>query len=323
MKATKTDNMIIHPDSRVRLKQMGSIFEIRMTARQPEIKIKRLNKDEYIDLRTGAVETFSNDAKLRVHNISTLRRTMADLKSIINTNTEFPSRCKHIVLTYKKVQSDPAELYEDHRRFFQRVRYYHKKRGLPVPEYISVIEPQSRQSFHVHSVWVYPKKAPYISNDDLYSLWQEKGYTKIRAIKGDDIGAYLVSYLCDLPFEEAMQNGITDIDNVKVIEETDKAGNKRSKGFVKGARLKLFPSNFKIYRVSRNIKRPVVYDDITEAEAQKIIGSASLTYEKTITITSDDGKEYFNTIGYRYYNRKRGASNGKAINQSTTKPEGT
>lgn len=72
---------------------------------------------------------------------------------------------------------------------------------------------------------------------------------------------------------------------------------------VKGARLKLYPKGFRLFRKSRGIQPPIV-KGCTNAEAMQEIGNAGLTYEKTIKITNDNGDVY-NIINYRHYNKNR------------------
>lgn len=64
----------------------------------------------------------------------------------------------------------------------------------------------------------------------------------------------------------------------------------------------MYPTKFNIYRCSRGVKRPTI-EKMYEKEAQKKVSAATLTYEKTIQITDDDG--FNNVLNYRYYNMKK------------------
>lgn len=75
----------------------------------------------------------------------------------------------------------------------------------------------------------------------------------------------------------------------------------KSKSVIKGARLNLYPPGFNLYRSSRGIKRPEVWQ-ITEREAQAKISGIPLTYEKTICITDEWGNTR-NIINYRTYTK--------------------
>ncbi len=65
----------------------------------------------------------------------------------------------------------------------------------------------------------------------------------------------------------------------------------------------MYPANFKMYRTSRKIKRPIIFTT-TEEKAQEIIGNAPQIYEKTISITDEVG-EVKNIINYRQYNKAK------------------
>ena len=75
----------------------------------------------------------------------------------------------------------------------------------------------------------------------------------------------------------------------------------KSKAVIKGARLNLYPPGFNLYRFSRGIKRPEVWQT-TEREAQAEISGMPLTYEKTISITDASGAVR-NIINYRTYTK--------------------
>lgn len=89
------------------------------------------------------------------------------------------------------------------------------------------------------------------------------------------------------------------------------------KAVIKGARLHLYPPGFNLYRCSRVVKRPQVMQ-MTEWEAQRIIGTAPLTYEKTIAVTDSEGQT-LNVINYRQYNRAKDQA-GKAADPTDQSP---
>lgn len=87
---------------------------------------------------------------------------------------------------------------------------------------------------------------------------------------------------------------------VAEVSTPDEQGQNQKKAVIKGARLRLYPPGFNLYRSSRGVKRPEVWQT-TEAEAQAVIQGASLTYEKTIAVTDEAG-DVKNIINYRQYN---------------------
>jgi hypothetical protein len=104
-----------------------------------------------------------------------------------------------------------------------------------------------------------------------------------------------------MDFMDAFGNINLSNAKIKEITATDAQSKRRKKAIVKGARLKLYPTGFRIYRYSKGIKKPVSYE-CTEAEAMEAVKGQALTFEKSIQL-SEDG-EVFNVIHYRHYNRK-------------------
>jgi hypothetical protein len=119
----------------------------------------------------------------------------------------------------------------------------------------------------------------------------------------DNVGLYLTAYLADMELTEAMSGGPVKANTIKEVQMVGKDGKKQTKAIVKGSRLKKYPPGFRLFRVSRGIKRPQIIE-CTEAEAMEIIGSTPLTYEKTLKVYDDNGT-YRNTINYRQYNKAR------------------
>lgn len=285
----------------VTLKVCGNQSEIRYTVKKPiPCPVRKVDRDHGVDTRTGECIQYKhtkNRAEAKANVAQSLRR----LCDIINANLAEPERALWVTLTYAGTpMTEPKRLYEDFRRFWQRLQYYLKKRSFSKVEYILCAEPQARGSWHGHLLILFPHKAPFVPNDDMARLWGQ-GFTKTKALNNvDNIGLYLSCYLGDMELTEAICAGtIGEGGTVKEIEAKDGA----KKAYIKGARLSLYPPGFNIYRCSRGIKRPAIYQT-TEKRAQEIIGAAPLVYEKTIRIT--DGLETKNIINYRQFNRAKG-----------------
>jgi len=288
------------------VKRMGNITEIRDMTRKTGGIIRKLSKDEYCDTRTGEVFEYSH-TETRIDNPENVARTLRDLRDIINANITDAKKCLWITLTYAENMTDTKRLYNDFHKFNMRLQYYLKINGLSKCEYIVAAEPQERGAWHFHLLLLFPKKAPFIPNAELARIWGN-GFVKVTSLKNvDNVGVYLTAYLGDMDFMEAFGN--IDLYNAKIKEvtTTDEHNNKRKKAVVKGARLKLYPTGFRIYRCSRGIKKPVIYE-CTEAEAMESVKGQALTFEKTIQL-SEDG-EIFNVIHYRHYNRKPNKKKG-------------
>lgn len=287
----------------VTVKTAGNVIEVRYAVHgPPEMTIQKLNADEYLDFRTGAVERFQH-ATNRAEDKASVAQSLCKLRDLINANLENPETALWVTLTYRENMTNPVRLYEDYRRYWQRFKYYLSKRGKPSAEYIIAAEPQDRGAWHLHCLYLFPCKAPYIPNADMARLWGQ-GYTKTKSLKGvDNPGLYLSAYLGDMEVTEAISAGTFNAGQLAEAETKDEQGKKEKKAVIKGARLQLYPSGFNLYRSSRGVKRPEV-QRMTEGEAQKKIKGAPLTYEKTIAVTDSAG-ETVNVINYRQYNRAR------------------
>ena len=285
----------------VRLKKTGNVFEIRYMTADVQPQILKQDKNHYIVLSTGEQKEFKSSTTNRGENIKTIRKSMSQLRDILNANVTKPENCRWVTLTYKENITDSKQVYHDFRRFWMRFKYYLKKQNFPSAEYIAVIEPQTRKAWHLHIVFIFSKKAPFISNEKLANIWR-KGFTKITSLKNvDNVGIYLTAYFSSIPVEEVIADPSTSITGKIVeVETKDKSGKNISKAIIKGGRLKYYPKNIRFYRTSQGIKRPEI-QLCSEGKAQKIIGSAPLTYEKTICV--QEGEKIVNTINYRQYNK--------------------
>lgn len=305
MKARKISTAPLPTDnSNVTLTVMGDIFEIRYQAKANEPKIRKYDKDHYIDLRTGEFCEF-NHSTTRAEDMGSLAQSLKRLREIINTNVTEPKNALWVTLTYAENMTDEKRLYEDFRRFHQRLKTYHHKQNLPGYHYIAVGEPQGRRSWHLHLLLIYTTKAPFIPNADIARIWKH-GFTKTMGLKNvDNLGAYLSAYLGDMELTQAFQNGMKISSNaaIKEFTVTDESGSRNTKHYIKGARLKFYPKGFKIYRTSKGIIPPTVVN-MPYNQALQVVGNAPLTYEHTIQLVNDCG-EVINTINYKQYNRKR------------------
>lgn len=290
----------------VTLKISGNILEVKYMRSVPGSPIRKLDQDHGVDLRTGEVIEYKHNAN-RASDKAGVAQSLRKLRDIINTNLENPDTALWVTLTYAENMRDTTRLYEDYRRFWQRFRYYLHKQNYPGAEYITAAEPQARGAWHLHGLFLFPCKAPFIPNADIAKLWGH-GFTKTKSLKGiDNPGLYLTAYLGDMELTEAISTGKTH-GRITEVDSTDEQGNRKRKAVIKGARLHLYPPGFNLYRCSRGVKRPQVYQT-TEAEAMEIVGTAPLTYEKTISITDGSG-EVRNIINYRQYNKARKNQDG-------------
>lgn len=290
----------------VTLKLSGNVLEVKYMRSVSGTPIRKLDQDHGVDLRTGEVIEYEHNAN-RASDKASVAQSLRKLRDIINANLENPDTALWVTLTYAENMRDTTRLYEDYRRFWQRFQYYLHKQNYPRTEYITAAEPQARGAWHLHGLFLFPCKAPFIPNSDIAKLWGH-GFTKTKSLKEiDNPGLYLTAYLGDMELTEAISTGKTH-GRITEVDSTDEQGNRKRKAVIKGARLHLYPPGFNLYRCSRGVKRPQVYQT-TEAEAMEIVCEAPLTYEKTISITDGSG-EVRNIINYRQYNKARKNQDG-------------
>lgn len=278
-----------------------------MAGSSPAITIEKLSADLYADKRTGEVKEFQHHDS-RAADKASVAQSLRKLRDLINANLENPESALWVTLTYRENMTDPARLYEDYRRFWQRFKYYLGKRGHPSAEYVIAIEPQGRGALHAHCLFLFPGKAPFIPNADMARIWGH-GFTKTKSLNGiGNPGLYLTAYLGDMELSESVSAGTFQAK--RLTQSKDKR-----KAVVKGARLKLYPPGFNLYRFSRGVKRPEVWQT-TEQKAQVEISGMPLTYEKTISIT-DEGGMIRNIINYRTYTRTPAESDTTTTNETS------
>lgn len=286
------------PETQVTVKRCGHIIEIRYLRSSPVAVIEKVSAELYVDKRTGEVKEFCHSEN-RAESKASVAQSLRKLRDLINANLTDPETAMWVTLTYAENMRDAKRLYEDFRRFWQRLRYYLDKQGHPPAEYIIAAEPQARGAWHLHCLFLFTEKAPFIPNSDMARIWGH-GFTKTKSLKGiDNPGLYLTAYLGDMELSEALRAGSTR-GRITGASTIDEQGKRQKKAVIKGARLRLYPPGFNLYRTSRGVKRPEIWQT-TEAEAQEVIHGAPLTYEKTIAVTDEAGNVK-NIINYRQYN---------------------
>lgn len=290
------------PDTEVAVKICGNIAEVRYMRRTPDgCPIQKLSDKLYLDIRPGEVKEIQSSDN-RSEDLASVAQSLKRLRDLINANLTDPEMALWVTLTYAENMRDAEKLYEDYRRFWQRFKYYAAKEELPPVEYIIAAEPQARGAWHLHALFLFDGKAPYISNDTISQIWGH-GFTKTKSLKGiGNPGLYLTAYLGDMEFTEAVTSGMKR-GRLAEVEAKDEQGLKQKKAVIKGARLKLYPPGFNLYRCSRGVKRPIT-QTLTEGEAQELVKGSRLTYEKTVAVIGADG-ETQNIINYRQYDLKK------------------
>lgn len=313
----RVDNPYIDPKSLAKVTYMGNVVKVLQFNRFPHgCPIQNLDKEHYIDLRTGEYCDKQSIAN-RAESTEGIRRTMEHIRALVNTNVVNPDFCRWVTLTYAHNVTDTKVLYSDFDNFRRKLYRFCEKYGYGKPEYISVIEPQGRGAWHVHAFFIWDKPVPFIPNDartrrsagvpdvSMASLWGH-GFTKTQRIADvDNIGAYFSAYLGDIPLDE-LPSGVV-VDPSKVVEKdfTAAKGTLKRKKFVKGGRLSLYPPGMNIIRHSKGIKYPVS-ELMSQKKAKEKVKAATLTFSSGFEIYSDvAGDGPLNALRIEYYNTHR------------------
>lgn len=257
----------------VSLKSMGNIKEIGISDRHnSKATIIPLSREKYVILSTGEVKKVEHHALDRTDNFRNLEKSMHGLSDLINANISQKNVecCRFITFTYRENMQDSERLYNDFKNFNKRFKRYMNKLAHNY-EYIVTVEAQERGAFHLHGIFIFTKKAPFIENSVLSNMWR-LGFVSVKAIDKniDDIGKYLTAYLTGLPID-----GISPIapkligGNIKEV-----VSDRKSKRIIKGSRLKLLPVGIRMYRYSKGIKKPEI---------------KTLSYGEALKELSDDG----------------------------------
>lgn len=271
-----------------KVSEQGNVIEVTRLLRKNSVaNILKISADEYIRLSddTGEIYQFEH-LDNRAGDKKSLYRSFRNIRAIINTNCTDPAALRWITLTYAENMQDTKRLYTDFRDFWKRF-----KRRYPEAEYITVAEPQERGAWHMHALFVFPGRAPFIPNSELREIWGH-GFVRVTDVTNvDNVGAYLSAYIADVEVPLDSKEG-----TIKVMPDGTR------KRFVKGGRLKLYPPGMNLYRCSRGIKKPVERW-ATSAEVADLVGDAKMTYSNSIEFEGEDG--FFQKVEKEYYNRAR------------------
>lgn len=285
----------------VKVTIMNHVVEVQyMEKMNRQNHIKKLDKDTYVDLKTGEIKEFEH-IENRQGSLNSLRQTFKKLRYLINTNFVGRSNELHVTMTYAENMRDRERLYIDFKRFMMRLKRFYK--SVSTIDYLTVVEPQGRGAWHLHLLLRFNDlDSVFIDNKKLADMW-EQGFVKIKSLKDvDNIGAYLSAYLADLEL---------DVENLSVeeifainaghCEVQTKNVDGQEKKFIKGGRLHLYPPGMNLYRKSKGIVYPERLD-MKYKDIKKIVGSAKPHYSKTYTV---DDEDFQNEISFIQYNLKR------------------
>lgn len=296
-----------NPNLPVKVTTMGNVIEVQyMSRRNNKQTVQMLpGGEQFVICSTGEVKDIEHH-KTRKDNKKGLYKTFANARGVINANVTDVSKVRWCTLTYAENMTDTKRLYEDFKKFNMRFQYYCKTKGYSNPEYIVMMEPQGRGAWHAHLLYIWQDmKAPFIPNEEFRELWGH-GFVRIKKLDNvDNVGAYLTAYLGDMELSEVNAEEfekVTRGTSIKQVEVEEEDGTKVTKAVLKGARLNLYPADFKMLRCSKGVKRPVeemMYQDEVE---KKVLG-ATKTFTSAVQLNDTENgfdcviiKEQYNTV---------------------------
>lgn len=295
----KDEELGIPLNAVVKVTTMKHIVEVQwMEKENREAHIRKLDAERYVDLKTGEIREFERTEN-RSEGLNSLRKTFNKLRELINTNFCGDPCELFITLTYRGdlQTNDTKRIYKDFDKFMKRLKYKYKDTS--TIDYINVLEPHATGNFHMHVLIRFNELDDiYIPNAELAEIWG-LGFVTIQSLKGvDNIGAYLSAYLADI---EVPEDRAKNLEGHPDLIEKDVKGQKKK--FMKGARLKFYPTGVNIYRKSKGIVE-AEKEKMSYKNAQKKVGDANPNFKYGVELT-DLEKDFRNTLIKEQYNLKR------------------
>lgn len=286
----------------IRARNMQGIIELQyMQKKNTDCPIQILPGKRYALKETGEIFKFKeSDNDSRVSSYKSLRRTFKNLRYIINNNFIGAKNELFITLTYGE-DKGPRLTFDDSKQFYTDFKIFIKsmRRKYGRIEYINVVEPHEDGHLHAHVLMQFlDMPFVFIPNEDIAQIWGH-GFVVVSSLKDvDNIGAYVSAYLSDVEVSEQ-----TVMDALKANEKPDikEIGDKK---FIKGGRLKYYPSEFNLYRASRGIVKPEIIEGLAK-NIKKEVGiphRREPDFRKKYDIEIDDFK---NTIIYEHFNTRK------------------
>jgi hypothetical protein len=254
IKETKARLLTTQP---VRVKKYGKTVLLQTIADRPN------DVAEHVPYSKGAV--------IRGQNNSSLRRTMRTIRELIAENFDGESGRNGLFVTLtfadSEVGSDLEQIYDAQRKFIMRLKYQLSKISAQNIVYLTVIEPQPLRSgregrfiWHLHMLikWQDNSDLP-LTNGYIEQVWR-LGRVDVRPVTNyGSISAYLAAYLTTIKVE-------TD-DHRKI----------------KASKIPLYPAGVRIFRASRNLVKPRIWEFESKGEALERLGLTDddLVYVKT------------------------------------------
>jgi hypothetical protein len=268
----------------------------------PGRKYKLKSTGEVFDMLPKGMEKSSSQ---------TIQKTFEKLRGLIRTNfTSGGQNQVMVTLTYDRFETNPWTAYDDFEDFWRRLKKYKPLKGHKL-DYINVLEPQASGRWHFHTMIKSDQPELWIDKWDIKKLWRQ-GNAYIERLRSDDVGAYYVAYFTHLSREStvsypSIEKAYELLEQENMLHD-DKTNDKDrmkllSKAKIKGARLKYYPKDTKIYRCSRGVLRPeketMMYIDFLESNPGHEV------YSKATEIAGEEEK-LLNRVQKSYYKKPDG-----------------
>ena len=300
VRKVKSDAVKLSETTTVKLKTSGNTQVVQFTAgNNKKCPVKNLSKDTYLDKKTGEVKQKKKSAN-RYQSPKSVRKSINRLMDLIRCNATDSAKCKWLTVTYADVMTDGKQAFLDAKLFLRKLKRYlarqnHLTDNQKSFQYITVAEPQGEKhgnSWHLHILLIFNDVAPFIENEMIAELWGHGITSTNKVYDADGLALYFKAHLSDIEYIDESSD-----DEKKKPETVEKVVDGVSKQFIKGERLKYYPTGMNLYSSSRGMKKPVI-EEMSNADAMERVGDAKLVYRETYAIGE---KENGNVIDKRYY----------------------
>lgn len=301
MKKTIVDDVQISKNALVTVTKMNHIVEVQHMEKMNTCShIKKLSADSYVNLKTGEVKEFERTEN-RSQGLNSLRQTFKKLRYLINNNfTGSPNELFLTLTNRGELQTrDHLKVGKDYEKFMKRLKYEFK--DISSIDAIKVLEPHESGNWHMHVLLRFNDlPSVYIPNEKLAEIWGN-GYVKIQSLKNvDNVGAYVSAYMTDI---EVPEGKLKELEGHPDLIEKEVDGQKKK--FLKGARLRFYPTGVNIFSKTKGIVYPE-REKMSYEKALKKVGAATPHFKRSICLEKEKEQECFsNTITYEQYNLKR------------------
>lgn len=300
MRKVSSDKVFLYEESQVKFKTAGNTREVQFSAGvNNKCPIRNISKDIYMDKVTGEIKKRKHNEN-RYQSPKSVRKSINRLMDLIRCNATDSDKCKWITLTYADAMTDHERVYEDGKMFLRRLQNFLDKRsdlsdGQKSFKRITVAEPQGENhhnSWHLHILLIFEDNAPFLSNEAIFKLWGHGITDTHKVYDADGLALYFKVYLTDIEYSDETES------EEKVIE---KIVDGKSKQFIKGGRLKYYPTGMPLFSSSRGMERPTV-ERISNQAAMARVADCDMVYRETFMIGSEETKG--NLVDKRYYKKK-------------------